>query len=297
MLGGIERVLLVVLLLVLMTGMGATLTTDAFSALRRAPRGVLIGLASQFGWMPLLAFVMAHGLSLPSELAIGLIIVGCTPGGTTSNLFTYYAGADLALSICMTVASTITAVIVMPILLWVYASPFADAQLSIPYGSIITTLLLVLLPVALGMAIRARNPRWALRTEKVGSLAGMLVLALLVGTGLVRNADALSLVPASGYAAAIALGLFGVALGYAIARILGLPLAARRAVALETGIQNTPLAFAIIVASFPEQVQARMLWLPMAYGLFVLISAGLVTAWFRFGPQPTAVHGAASATP
>ncbi|MGD8862042.1 MAG: bile acid:sodium symporter [Myxococcales bacterium] len=286
MLGGFEKALLAVLLLVLMTGMGATLTPAAFGELRRAPRGVLIGLASQFGFMPLLAFTLARGLSLPPEMAIGLILVGCTPGGTTSNLFTYYARADLALSISMTVCSTVVAVVAMPLLLMLYASPFTDAELGVPYGSIASTLALVLVPVMLGMWIRGRNPALAARVEQVGSVSGVLVLVLLVGSSLLRNADVLSQVPADGYLAAIAVGLCGMGLGYGFAGALRLPEASRRAVALETGIQNSPLALGIIVASFPAAAQDRMLWLPLAYALFVLISASMATLIFRARPTP-----------
>jgi BASS family bile acid:Na+ symporter len=288
MLGGFEKALLAILLLVLMTGMGATLTPAAFGELRRAPRGVLIGLASQFGFMPLVAFALARGLSLPPEMAIGLILVGCTPGGTTSNLFTYYARADLALSISMTVCSTVVAVVAMPLLLMFYASPFTDAQLGVPYGNIASTLALVLVPVMLGMWIRGRNPALAARVEQVGSIAGVLVLLLLVGSSLLRNADVLSQVPANGYLAAIAVGLCGMGLGYGLAGALRLSEPSRRAVALETGIQNSPLALGIIVASFPAASQERMLWLPLAYALFVLISASIVTLIFRARPVAVA---------
>ena len=150
MLGGLERALLAILLLVLMAGMGATLDGADFRAVLRRPKGLLVGVVSQFGWMPLLAFLLAKGLGLDADLALGLLIVGCCPGGTTSNLFTYYARADLALSIAMTVASTFLAVAVMPLELHLYGAAVAEG-VEIPLGSIITTLVLVLLPVALGM--------------------------------------------------------------------------------------------------------------------------------------------------
>ncbi|MDD9969388.1 MAG: hypothetical protein OXR73_24300 [Myxococcales bacterium] len=284
MIGGAERALLAVLLLVLMTGMGATLRLASFRDIMKAPRGVLIGLASQFGWMPLLAFNLAKAMGLPNEMAVGLIIVGCTPGGTTSNMFTYYGRADLALSISMTVVSTVVALAAMPALLWLYATPFTDEHLRIPFGSIGTTLALVLLPVGLGMFIRTRSETSARRAERLGSLAGLLVLVLLVGTSLWRNADSLAKVPMLGYVASIGLGTFGMALGYLVARLLGLSVPARRAISLETGIQNSPLAFAIIIGSFPDALHERMLWLPMAYALFVLMSASCATWYFRRKP-------------
>ena len=281
MLSGFEQALLALLLVVLMIGMGATLTVDAFREVLRRPRGPLLGLASQFGWMPLIAYLLASGLGLPPAMAVGLIVVGCTPGGTTSNLFTYYARADLALSVSMTALSSIAAVALMPLTLRVYAAPFTDAELTIPYRSIAVTLALMLVPMAIGMVIRARRPAAAPRVERVGSLAGMAVLALLIVTGLLRNGHLLLESPPTIYAAGLGLGLGGFALGYLGARLAGLSIPARRAVAFETGIQNSPLALAILVTSFPEALHVQMLWLPLLYALFVIASAAAIAAVMR----------------
>ncbi|MCY1056283.1 bile acid:sodium symporter [Nannocystis sp. SCPEA4] len=281
MLSGPEQALLALLLVVLMMGMGASLTLADFRAVLQRPRGPLIGLASQYGWMPLIAFTLARALELPNDQAISLIIVGCTPGGTTSNLFTYYAKADVALSISMTALSTIVAVVVMPLLLVVYASSFSDATLKVPYGNITTTLAVMLVPLALGMFVRARKPAAAGTLEKVGSLAGIGVLALLIVTGLVRNGELLAQTTPAMYVAAIGLGVLGFGLGYLLAALLRLERAGRRAIAFETGIQNSPLALGIILASFPAALHERMLWLPLLYALFVLLSASLLTLWWR----------------
>lgn len=281
MLGPLEKGLLAALLLVLMTGIGATLSPAHFKQIFKAPRGVLIGLASQFGWMPLIAFGLAKGLELPAPMAIGLVLIGCTPGGTTSNMFTYYARADVALSVSMTVVSTAVATVVMPLLLILYAEPLTSASLSLPLGNIITTLVLVLVPVAIGIAIRAKSEAAAAKAERLGSASGIVVLVLLIGSSLWSNHADLARIPSAGYVAAIALGLLGMLLGYGVARAVRMGPAQRRAVALETGIQNSPLAFAIILAAFPESEQTEVLWLPMLYALFVLISASIATLVFR----------------
>lgn len=281
MLGPIEKTLLALLLLVLMTGIGTTLSAGAFRAILRRPAGIAIGLASQFGWMPLVAFGLAWSLDLPAPMAIGLILIGCTPGGTTSNLFAYYARSDVALSVAMTVVSTAVAVVVMPPLLLLYASPWTATDFGLPLGSIVTTLVLVLLPVALGIWIRSRSERAAARIERLGAISGIFVLVLLVGSSVWRNLAEFGEIPASGYIAAILLGVVGMGLGYLVSRLFGLPSAQRRSVALETGIQNSPLAFAVILAAFPESEQVQMLWLPMLYALFVLFSASVVTGLFR----------------
>jgi sodium/bile acid cotransporter 2 len=286
MLSPVETALIALLLVVLMFGMGATLTVERFREVAAHPRAVLIGLASQFGWMPLSAFLLATLLELPQEAALGLVIMGTCPGGTTSNMFAYYARADVALSVSMTAASKLAGVVLMPICLWLYARPFTDAAVTIPYVDIVKTLALLLVPVALGIALRRKfGERFAHRAEKTGSLAGLIVLVLLVSISVVRNGSAFAHVPGTTYAAAILLGLLGMVLGDLAARLARLPQPQRRAVSFETGIQNSPLAFAVIATSFSGPLQAKMLELPMLYALFVLIEASLVTLFYRAGQR------------
>ena len=122
MLSGFEKALLAILLITLMMGMGTTLDRSSVRSIAKSPKGIVIGVASQFGWMPLVAFGLAKALSLPNELALGLVLIGCTPGGTTSNLFAYFSKANVALSIGMTAVSTAVAVVAMPAVLWLYGS-------------------------------------------------------------------------------------------------------------------------------------------------------------------------------
>lgn len=281
MLGPLEKALLAVLLLVLMFGMGSGLTVENFRAVARRPFAPLLGLASQFGWMPLVAFGLARALSLPDDIAISLLVVGCVPGGTTSNLFAMYARSDVALSISMTAVSTIAAVVLMPSLLALYGRGFISAQFSIPHGGIVSTLLLMLVPLAVGMVVRARRPALAPTIERVGSFAGIGVLALLIVTGLSSNLALLGRTSVAMFIAAAGVGVFGFGLGYLGAALARLSVPQRRAVAFETGIQNSPLALGIIVATFPDSMHERMLWLLLLYALLVLISAALLTLWWR----------------
>lgn len=281
MLGPVEKALLAALLFVLMFGMGAGLTVASFRDIARRPFAPLVGLASQFGWMPLLAYGLARALELPPPMAISLLVVGCVPGGTTSNLFTMYAKSDVALSVSMTAISTIAGVVMMPILLGAYGSSLTDASFTIPRAEIGGTLAIMLVPLAIGMFVRARWPARAAVAERVGSLAGIGVLGLLVATSLVSNAALLGRTSGAMFLAAFALGACGFGLGWLGARLVGLPIAQRRAVAFETGIQNSPLALGIIVASFPAAMHEQMLWLPLLYALLVLITASLLTVVWR----------------
>lgn len=264
-----------------MVGMGATLTPQAFRDVAKSPRGVILGLCSQFGWMPLVAFGLGVGLSLPPTMALGLLLVGCTPGGTTSNLFTYLSRADVALSISMTVISTLAAVVLMPLLIGLYAQGLEGLAFEVPLGSIATTLVLVLVPVAIGMAVRHRSEKAAKRVERFGSISGVLVLVVLVSSALYHNHALFLSIPLSGYAAALLLGVVGMVLGYGGGTLLGLEMPKRVAVSLETGIQNTPLAFAVIIATLPDDEIDKTLELPILYALFILISASAASMIFR----------------
>src|SRR6476620_7802481 len=231
MLSPLETALIALLLIVLMFGMCATLTAERFREVAAQPRAVLIGLASQFGWMPLLAYLLAKTFALPSEAALGLVIMGTCPGGTTSNMFAYYSRADVALSVSMTAASKLVAVVMMPLCLWLFARPFSSAEVTIPYGEVIKTLLVLLLPVALGMWLRKRRGEgFAQKAEKVGGLAGICVLVLLVGASLFRNAALFSTITPAMYAASVMLGVGGMVLGDLAARAFKLPVRQRRAV-------------------------------------------------------------------
>jgi BASS family bile acid:Na+ symporter len=283
MLTSTETSLIALLLIVLMFGMGATLTWQRFQDLARAPRAFLIGTASQFGWMPLVAFGIANFLDLPVLAAVGLVVMGTCPGGTTSNLFAHLARADVALSISMTAASKVLGIVMMPICLYVYARPFTGNAFPIPYGDIIKALLVLLLPVAIAMGLRRRfGERFANVAERVGSAAGIVVLITLIALSVTRNAHVFKTVPLTTYLAAASLGITGMLLGSLVARAARLPVAQRRTVSFETGIQNSPLCFAILLMAFPTAPQLELLTLPLLYALFVLIEAAVVTLAYRW---------------
>jgi bile acid transporter len=282
MLSKTETSLIALLLVLLMFGMGATLTPQRFRDLAKNPRAFLIGTASQFGWMPLLAFAIAKLLHLSDIAAVGLVVMGTCPGGTTSNLFAHLARADVALSISMTAASKLLGIVLMPLCLYVYARPFTGSEFPIPYGNIVTTLILLLLPVALAMGLRQRfGERFARISERVGSTAGICVLVALIAISLTRNAHLFVSVPLTTYLAAALLGCAGMIFGSLVARWCNLPVAQRRTVSFETGIQNSPLCFAILLLAFPNAPQLELLALPLLYALFVLIEATIVTMIYR----------------
>lgn len=289
----IDEILLGIMILVIMFGMGAGLTANDFKTVFRRPRGVLIGFLSQFGLMPLVAWSLSHLLGLSPEFAIALILIGCLPGGTTSNMFTWFARGSVALSIAMTTASTTKALVMMPFLLEAYTPEFArqlaqaaggmegGGEFVIPTGNIVRSLVAVLVPVAAGMVLRWKSRAWAKTAEDTAGFAAILVILFLIGTAFIRHGSLFLHTPVNIYLAAILVGITGFLFGYLLSRLFGLPPVFQRAISLETGIQNGPVAFAIILLSFSEPLQSRMLWMAILYSTFIVISSSFVTLWFR----------------
>jgi len=278
MVGAFEQALLALMIFVIMLGMGASLTPRDFWLALKRPYGLMIGVVSQYGIMPFLGFLLITLLPLPPAIAVGVLIMACMPGGTTSNIFTYFSKGNLALSVLMTVTSTVTGVILIPVILLIYATAL---QLEIPRENIIITLILLLVPVAIGMVLRKLNANIGAVTEFMGSLLALVFIAFIAISWVPRNWQFLLTTTPATYVAAIGLGVFGIAIGYAFARALKLHPRNARTVALETGIQNGPLAIAIIAFTFAGDEAQSYMAVPALYSLFIVIVSTLVTLVFR----------------
>ncbi|MEM7645054.1 MAG: bile acid:sodium symporter [Pseudomonadota bacterium] len=278
MVGPFEQALLAAMIFVIMLGMGASLTPRDFVLAFRRPYGLMVGVASQYGFMPLIGFLLALTLPVPEVIAIGILIMSCMPGGTTSNMFTYFAKGNLALSLLMTVTSTVFGVVLIPLVLVIYAGAL---DVDIPRENIIATLVLLLVPVAVGMALRKFNANVGAVTEFAGSALALFFILFLVVSWIPRNWGFLLSTGWATYTASIGLGLVGIAVGYAFARGLRLHPRNARTVALETGIQNGPLAIAIIAFTWPADEAQAVMAVPVLYSLFIVIVSTGVTLIFR----------------
>jgi BASS family bile acid:Na+ symporter len=218
---------------------------------------------------------------LSPEAALGLLIMGSVPGGTTSNIFTYFSKGDLALSIIMTVASTLLAIFMTPLMLYIYGSKIMQGEFTVPFGDISLTLFVLLVPVAIGMTIRKLNANLGAVSEFIGGLLGVVVIIFLVVTWIPRNAQLLATTPLNVYLAAVGLGLCGFALGFTFSKLLKQDNRRSMTIALETGIQNGPLGIAIVLFSFPKELQDSILLVPALYSLFIVLSSAAVTVFFR----------------
>jgi BASS family bile acid:Na+ symporter len=277
-----ETRLLGIMMMVIMLGMGASLTWRDFLIAFRKPKGVLVGMLCQFGIMPLLGFALAMALDLSPGLTVGLILMACMPGGTTSNIFSYFSKGVLALSILMTTVCTLTALVMVPLLLEFYSSMAGlSGEFKIPAANVAQVLVVLLVPTVLGMLLRKLNPNIGATIELLGGFMGIVVIVFLVATWVPRNHQLLAETPWQVYFAAIGLGLIGMALGYALARLLRQDNNRSRTIALETGIQNGPLAVLIVTLSIATTIQQEVLLIPVLYSLFIVLSSSVVTVFFR----------------
>lgn len=282
MLSEAETKLLGVMMMVIMLGMGASLTFRDFLIAFKKPKGVLVGLFCQFGIMPFLGYLLAVSLGLPPALAVGLILISCMPGGTTSNIFSYFSKGALALSIMMTSVSTLVAVVAVPSLISFYTKAAGvSGEFAIPAANVAQVLVVLLVPTVIGMILRKTNPNIGATIELVGSMLGVFVILFLIGSWVPRNYQLLITTPWPVFFAAVGLGLFGMLLGYWLARLLKQDNNRSRTISLETGIQNGPLAVLIVTISFKGEMQQQVLLIPVLYSLFIVLTSSVVTMWFR----------------
>jgi BASS family bile acid:Na+ symporter len=232
--------------------------------------------------MPFLGYLLAVLLGLPPAMAAGLILIACMPGGTTSNIFTYFSKGVLALSIMMTTASTLVAVVTVPLLLQFYGGLAGlSGDYVIPPENVAQVLVVLLVPTLLGMVLRKLNANIGATIEMIGSLLGVAVILFLIGSWVPRNYQMLLDTGLPIFVAVIGIGLLGMLLGYWLSRALGQDTNRSRTISLETGIQNGPLAVLIITLTFTGTMQQEILFIPILYSLFIVITSSLITVWYR----------------
>ncbi|WP_026561816.1 bile acid:sodium symporter family protein [Bacillus sp. J37] len=235
------------LLGIIMFGMGLTLSLKDFKAVFQAPKSVIIGVVAQFTIMPLLAFLLATIFQLPPEVAVGVILVGCCPGGTASNVMTFLAKGNTALSVAVTSISTLLAPILTPALTLLFASKWLPVSAGSLFLSIVQ---IVLVPIILGIIV---NLLFKKQVEK-----SISVLPLISVIGIVAVASAVVAVN-SAKIAETGLLIFsivvlhnglGLLIGFLLAKALKLNFADQKAVSIEVGMQNSGLGAALAVAHF-----------------------------------------------
>lgn len=231
----------------IMFGMGLTLKPSDFVPVIKRPKDIFIGELAQFIIMPLVAWVLCRMLALPSELTLGVILVGCCPGGTASNVMCYLAKGDIALSVGMTAISTLLAPLVTPALVLILAGESVDVNVWAMFMSIVQV---VILPILAGFAV---SHWFGEKTKKVTPLLPMIstfAVAAIISIVVSHNAQNILECSMIVAIAVILHNLLGLTLGYGLAKFIGMNKAKRTAIAIEIGMQNSGLATSLAATHF-----------------------------------------------
>lgn len=262
---------MVLAVLLILLGLGTTFSKEQLVAQFRRPVGLGIGFLCQFIWMPLLAFIIAVAADMEDEQAVGLVFMGSAPGGASSNLVTYFANGDTALSIAMTTASNLCALFMMPLNLVIYARRFTGKNVDIPFVNIVTGLAMLAIPVSTGLYVRQRyGAEISKKIEKFGTRFGVIAISCSLTLAVIEYHNIVSAIEADMALIPMMLPIFGYALGAGTAWAARRPPRQVRTIAIETSIQNAVLATALARLSWESPERDQILIPIMFYNLSVL---------------------------
>lgn len=252
---GVKPTVINPMLGVIMFGMGMALRIEDFRLVFSRPKDIFIGCLAQFTIMPLLAFALSRLFALDEALAVGVVLVGCCPGGTASNVITYLAKGDLALSVGMTATSTLLAPVLTPLLVWLLAGHTVDVDVA---GMLLSIVWVVILPIMAGLIVKWLWPRFTERaTAYLPALSSLTICAIVL---IIISANAEKLLAGGLIIILVVMlhNLCGLSLGYAVGRLLGMSPAKRRAVSIEVGMQNSGLASSLATLHFAAYPMATI---------------------------------------
>ncbi len=272
---------------IIMLGLGLSLTLADFTRVARFPKPVLVALACQLLLLPVICFFIATGFGLAPALAVGLMLLAASPGGTSANLYSHLAHGDVALNITLTAVSSVAAILTMPLIVNLSLAHFMTAEQALPlqFGKVAQVFAIVLGPVAIGMTLRHHFPAFAARMEKPVKIASALFLLLIILLALVKDwATVRTYAPIVG-GAALAFNLASLAVGYWVPRLLNIERRQAIAIGMEIGIHNGTLAIALALS--PVLLNNTMMAIPAAiYSIIMFFTAAL------FGWLVNRRHGA-----
>lgn len=238
-----------------MFGMGLTIPVEDFKTVFTHPKEIVIGCIAQYSVMPLAAWLLSVLLNLSPDLAVGVILVGCCPGGTASNVITYIAGGDVSLSVGMTIVSTLLAPIMTPLLTYWLAGAWVDVSLM---AMILSVVKVILIPVLLGIAV---HRLLGARMKKISSLVPLIsvVAIVMIIAGIVaNNVEKILTCGLLVLGVVILHNFLGLALGLLISRLFRVDYDKTTAIAIEVGMQNSGLAVSLATANFAANPLATL---------------------------------------
>jgi len=235
------------LLMVVMFGMGLTIKPNDFAVVFKRPKDIIIGFFAQFCIMPFLAWSLGMLFRLPPELLVGVVLVGTCPGGTSSNVMTYLSKGDVPLSVGMTCVSTLMAPLMTPMITYLILRTTVDVNVLSMFLSIVKV---VLIPIGLGLVINHFFEEQTQKAVSVLPLVSVTAIVLIVAAVVAANSKAIKTSSSIVFIVVILHNLLGYALGFLLAVLLHLPLAKKKALAIEVGMQNSGLAVSLAKSSF-----------------------------------------------
>ncbi|MBO6259172.1 MAG: bile acid:sodium symporter family protein [Succinivibrio sp.] len=236
-----------ILLGIVMFGMGLTLKPKDFSEVFTRPIDVLIGVAGQFIIMPVLAYALAKILNLPSEIAVGVILVGCCPGGTSSNVMSYLSKGDVPLSVTITACSTVLAPFVTPALIYLFANQWVEINAATMVISIVK---IVIVPIVGGVVLNMLFGRTIARVVVVLPLVSSVAIISIVAAVVAVSQQKIAQTGALIFSVVVLHNFLGYLLGYLLGRVFKMDLAKRKTLSIEIGMQNSGLGVALAMAHF-----------------------------------------------
>lgn len=236
-----------ILLGIVMFGMGLTLRAKDFSEVFTRPFDVIIGILGQFLIMPLTAYGLCMVLGLPDEIAVGVILVGCCPGGTASNVMTFLGKGDVPLSVTISSCTTIMAPIVTPALIYLFAHQWVEVD---PWSMFMSIVQIVVLPIVAGVVINTLFGKYVRQAVSVLPLISVLAIVAIVASVVAVSQKQIAETGLLIFAVVVLHNGLGLALGYLLAKIFGMSLPKRKALSIEVGMQNSGLGVALAMAHF-----------------------------------------------
>ncbi|MCZ4324256.1 bile acid:sodium symporter family protein [Pseudomonas anguilliseptica] len=268
---------------IIMLGLGLSLTLADFARVVKFPKPVLIGLACQLLLLPLVCFFLAKAFGLAPALAVGLMLLAASPGGTTANLYSHLAHGDVALNITLTAVNSVIAVLTMPLIVNLSLAYFMEGDQALPlqFTKVVQVFVIVLGPVAIGIWIRSRFPGFAARMEKPVKIISALFLLIIIILAVVKDWQTfVDYAPLVG-GAALAFNLISLAVGYWVPRLCKLSLRQSIAIGMEIGIHNGTLAIALALS--PMLLNNATMSIPAAiYSIIMFFTAAAFGWWVNF---------------
>lgn len=236
-----------ILLGIVMFGMGMTLKVNDFKLIMQHPKGVILGIVSQFVVMPLIAFGLAKAFSLPPEIAVGVILVGCCPGGTSSNVMTFLAKGNTALSVTITSFTTLLAPIMTPALIYLLASEWLPVSFSAMFMSVVKV---VLIPIILGIIAQMLFRPVVEKSVDILPAISVIAIVMIVAGVVSGSRDKILETGLLIFAVVILHNGLGYLFGFLVAKMFKLEYDDQKAVSIEVGMQNSGLGAQLAMAHF-----------------------------------------------